>query len=188
MPMFTNPSQCYMLPSGFYVLAEIARGEPLGAAPPYFYPMSDADMEAVRAQVVYSSDGVVSTVLTNGKFLFVSDAEADTAQEKLNQFASDLSVMTIAPNFVGATWPAGATPYTVTAKDPLVFTEDDRESFEVAIGKAMQKAGRYYDVDSVTRYANTLTVTLDESQKPYDAGWDSVLALVAGWYGGEVGG
>lgn len=186
MPLFTAPSQCYMLPSGFYVLAEIARGEPLGAAPPYFYPMSDADMEAVRAQAFNSSGGVVSIVLTNGKFLFVSDADADTAQHKLDQFASDLSVMTIAPNFVGATWPAGGTPYTVTAAEPLQFTESDRESFEVAIGKAIQETGMYYDVASVTRYANTLTVTLDETQKPYDAGWDSVLALVAGWYDGEL--
>ena len=186
MPLFTAPSQCYMLPSGFYVLAEIARGEPLGAAPPYFYPMSDADMEAVRAQAFNSSGGVVSTVLTNGKFLFVSDAESDTAQEKLDQFAVDLSGMTIPPNFVGATWPAGGTPYTVTAANPLQFTESDRESFEVAIGKAIQETGMYYDVASVTRYANTLTVTLDESQKPYDAGWDSVLALVADWYGGEL--
>lgn len=188
MPLFTAPSQCYMLPSGFYVIGEIARGEVISTTPGAIGIFTDADMELVRATLHAQLDQGIFVALTSGKWLLLTDNVNNTLDEVLQTLPSYLSGLFIPTHFVGATWPAGGTPYTVTAADPLAFDEDDRERFEVAIGKAMQKAGLYYDVDSVTRYDDTLTVTLDESQKPYDAGWDSVLALVAGWFGGEVGG
>ncbi len=186
MPFFTAQNQCYMLPSGFWVLGEIARAEPIGNAPPYFYPQSDEDMQGLVSYLVGVVAGNISLALQNGRFLVCTDDESDTATATLSAIQNQIGGVTTPANFVGATWPAGGTPYTVTADEGLEFTESDREAFEVAIGKAMEQTGLYYDVDSVTRYADTLTVTLDESQKPYDAGWDSVLALVADWYGGEL--
>lgn len=186
MPFFTEQNQCYMLPSGFYVIGEIARGEVISTTPGAIGIFTDADMELVRATLHAQLDQGIFVALTSGKWLLLTDNVNNTLDEVLQTLPSYLSGLFIPTHFVGATWPAGGTPYTVTAANPLQFTESDRESFEVAIGKAIQETGMYYDVASVTRYANTLTVTLDESQKPYDAGWDSVLSQVAGWYGGEL--
>lgn len=186
MPFFTAQNECYMLPSGFWVLGELARSEPIGDTAPYFYPQSDEDMQGLASNIIGAVSGNISLALQNGRFLVCTDDVSDTATETLGAIQSQIGGSTTPANFVGATWPAGATPYTVTADDPLTFTESDREGFEIAIQRAMQSTGQYYDVDSVTRNGNQLTVTLDESQKPYDAGWDSVLAVVADWYDGEL--
>jgi len=186
MPIFTAPSQCYMLPSGFYVVGEVGRGEILSTLPGALGYFSDSDMVDLVSDMNSDSTGIIYMAIQNGRFLLLSTDEADTHSEQLQIFQAAADSQVLHTNWVDATWPAGATPYTVTAAEPLQFTETDRENFEVAIGKAIQQTGLYYDVDSVTRWANTLTVTLDESQKPYDAGWDSVLALVADWFGGEM--
>ena len=186
MPLFTAQHQCYMLPSGFYVIGEVARGEVISNTPGSIGIFTDKDMELVCSTLNASIDESFLVALTSGKWLLLTTNVSYTLNETLETLPQHLSDLFVPTNFVGATWPAGGTPYTITAAEPLTFTEDDREHLEVAIGKAMQKAGLYYDVQSVTRYANTLTVTLDESQKPYDAGWDSVLALVADWFGGEL--
>jgi len=186
MPLFTTPSQCYMLPSGFYVLGEIAPGEVVSSTPGAIGIFSDTEMEQLLVLLDDEADGQVSVALRNGMWYILSNSEVDTSAQTLSTLQNVVDYYDIGTNFLGATWPAGGTPYTVTADGILTFSETDRESFEVAIGKAMQKTGLYYDVDSVTRNGNQLTVTLDESQKPYDAGWDSVLSVVAGWFGGEL--
>lgn len=186
MPLFTAQHECYMLPSGFWVLGEVARGEVISATPGSQPMFSDQDIISLCEAMSAETTMPISTALQNGRFLLLSTLESDTDPAMLSAFQQCADDVSIPGNFVGATWPAGGTPYTVTAAGVLTFTETDRENFEVAIGKAIQQSGMYYDVDTVTRYANTLTVTLDESQKPYDAGWDSVLALVADWFGGEL--
>lgn len=175
-----------MLPSGFYVIGEVARGEVISTTPGSIGIYTDADMELVCATLNANLDQSVLFAITNGKYLLLTNNVNNTLDGALALMPGYLDDLFIPTHFVGASWPAGGSPYTVTAAAGLSFNETDRENFEVAIGKAMQYTGLYYDVASVTRYDNTLTVTLDESQKPYDAGWDSVLALVADWFGGEL--
>ncbi len=184
MPIFDTVSRCYQLPSGFTVCAEIARGEVISSTPGATPVMSDADMERVMCATDATLPGDCYMVIESGMFLVVS-TEFPSLQE-LQDFATSAGSLFGPANFTDATWPAGGTPYTITADGVINFTETDRENIEVAVQKAMQATGLYYDVASVVRNANTITITLDETNKPYDAGWDSVLSHVAAWYGGEL--
>lgn len=175
-----------MLPSGFYVIGEVARGEILSTVPGALGYFSDDDVLDLVNAMDAESAGTISMAIQNGRFLLLSTEAQDTDPSVLALFQDVADNRVQHTNWVNAHWPAGGTPYTVTADGMLTFTETDRENFEVAIGKAMQQTGLYYDVASVVRAGPQLTVTLDESQKPYDAGWDSVLALVADWFGGEL--
>lgn len=184
MPIFDAVSKCYQLPSGFTVCAEIARGEVISSTPGATPVMSDADMELVLDSANATLPGTSFLVIESGMFLVVSTHLPSL--QNLQDFAVSAGAAFEPANFLDATWPAGANPYTITAAGAINFTETDRENIEVAVQKAMQATGLYYDVESVTRNGNTITITLDETNKPYDAGWDSVLALVADWYGGEL--
>ena len=184
MPVFTSANQVYMLPSGFWVVAELARGEVVSGGVGTVPFLTDAQGDDLIAAININVSAGYSGMWRNGMFHVVKD-NADAVDDLVN-IEGEVSTITQNPNFVDAVWSAGSPVSTVTMSNLVDFTEDDREQLEIAVQKAMQYMGMYYDIQSVVRSNPVMTVTLDETQKPYDAGWDSVWAETAAMFGGEL--